>query len=1039
MDEAWIHRAALPTDIRPLLAVIIDTSNATADNIDTNEPYDAARDYGAALPDELRCERSRVYWRRGAGPAPDCVAQTGLDIVPSHPATGLQCEAARAPLGLYGFFIASRATQWRANGSFWSELRRESVEAVECRADRGLHGATAGHLFASDGAGGPWRNDTAQEIAWDRSPHAEPYVFYAGNYLNYLRALPLPATRLMAEAGLQGLSAALASTAELEVALIRVDPDGPDGGYVARAPVASADAAAEVMAIAVEPSSGSAPLAETLAEAAAWLSGGSLRFGGDARRDPRAGDPASPGHYLSPFSHACRPVSLGYLTAAAASDDELGSAAAGALPRFDELTGGCGANCLAALEQWIATADLSAELAGAQHARMSWIAPAAATAAGPGLNGSLADPLAFINLVARSFQQDAAVASDPQFSAAGLTPFAGDSSEPGVILGLTVPVPRQRWPGNLFRYAFQAPASPLAPPTVIDREGEPAIDPATGLPKAGSQSLWSDSPDANLLTGGAAGRLPTIDERQIYSDIAGARILDPANRLTYGNTRFDRDAFGLAVTDAMTLLDIADWPAAQRTLGDPGPNSPIVADDPSSGRQIVFAATQDGLLQAFDAESGVEIWSWMPKELLSRLPELVSNESTTVRGHGIDGPLVLHRHDPDGDGHIDKAAGEHLWLLFGLGRGGNRYYAVDVSELADPRVLWSTELPAQDADASAEPVVTRLAIDGSGQSAGDWVVLLSGGYDRRFDSPRPTGAGAGNSLRVLDAATGRQLWTGGDAEEVDLRLSGLASLASAPRALDLDGDGFLDRAYVVDVLGEVWRIDFANGHSPAFLAEARLLASLGSEARRFHATPDVSVARIGGIDRIAIAVGSGWLARPRDDSVIDRIYTIFDRDAAGVLTEPDLHEVTAAGTAMPATAAGWYVRLETHGPGEKVIGQTVTFDHALRFQTYQPMPTTDLEPCGPPRAMRRLYSLDVRSGLPHATAAESEEDDSEEIAGSGLPVGLRIGFPDRWAETCPGCKPRPFGAISGETFDTGYAGDPVKTSWRKLAPPPASP
>jgi hypothetical protein len=199
------------------------------------------------------------------------------------------------------------------------------------------------------------------------------------------------------------------------------------------------------------------------------------------------------------------------------------------------------------------------------------------------------------------------------------------------------------------------------------------------------------------------------------------------------------------------------------------------------------------------------------------------------------------------------------------------------------------------------------------------------------------------------------------------------------------------------------------------------------------------VARIGGVDRIAIAVGSGWVARPRDTSVIDRIYTIFDRDAAGVLTEADLHEVTTFGGAMPATAAGWYARLEAHGPGEKIIGQTVTFDHALRFQTYQPMPDTDLEPCGPPRAIRRLYSLDVRSGLPHATAVDSEEDDADEIAGSGLPVGLRIGFPDRWAETCPECKPRPFGAIGGETLDTGYAGDPVKTSWRKLAPPPASP
>jgi Tfp pilus tip-associated adhesin PilY1 len=286
------------------------------------------------------------------------------------------------------------------------------------------------------------------------------------------------------------------------------------------------------------------------------------------------------------------------------------------------------------------------------------------------------------------------------------------------------------------------------------------------------------------------------------------------------------------------------------------------------------------------------------------------------------------------------------------------------------------------------------------------------------------------------------LWSGGDTDEDDLRLPGLASLASSPRALDYDGDGYLDRAYVVDVTGELWRLDFTSGRTAAGIANGRLLARLGSGTQRFQATPDASVARINGVNRIAIAVASGWLARPRDATVVDRIYAIFDPESAAathVLTEADLHDVTDTGSAMPATAAGWYVRLESHGPGEKIIGPTVTFDHALRFQTYEPVPNSDSEPCGPPRAVIRLYSLDVRSGLPHATAVDSEEDEAEEIAGSGLPVGLRIGFPDRWTETCPGCKPRPFGAIGGETFDTGYAGDPVKTSWRKLAPPPASP
>ena len=117
----------------------------------------------------------------------------------------------------------------------------------------------------------------------------------------------------------------------------------------------------------------------------------------------------------------------------------------------------------------------------------------------------------------------------------------------------------------------------------------------------------------------------------------------------------------------------------------------------------------------------------------------------------------------------------------------------------------------------------------------------------------------------------------------------------------------------------------------------------------------------------------------------------------------------------------------------------MTFDYVLRFQTYEPLSPDAAAPCGPPRAAVRRYALDLRTALPRNTAAESEEDDPEEVTASGLPPQLRFGFDARWQEPCAGCRPRPFGIAGGETFDPGYAGDPVRTSWRKLAPLPASP
>ncbi|HEU5467713.1 MAG TPA: hypothetical protein VFU77_00270, partial [Steroidobacteraceae bacterium] len=633
IDEAWLHRAELPPTARPLLALVLDRSAATSASVAVREDYDPARNYGDEIVDAPRCDPAKAYFRRGAGAPPDCARQAGIDLAPRDAATGLHCAAALAPLATQGFFVASRAAQWQAGtgGGHWDALRDESAAAVECRADRGRHGATAGDWYAADGGVTPWTRDSTEEIPWDFAPFADSHVFFSGNYLNYLRT-SLPITdRPTAEVMARRLAAALAATTELDVALLRVDDDGPQGGYVARAPVSSEIAAGEVMALAAAAPAGAAPLAETLTEAARWLAGGARRFGLDARTDAAALDPRAPAAYVSPFDHACRPVSLGFLTVGVASDDDLAVTAAESLPRFREETGGCGTDCLATLAAWLGDTDLRDDLPGTQSAPVSWLLPSL-----------LPDPLAFVDLVAKAHQRDAAVAAGPQLSAAALMPFEPRTGAPGVVYGLMAPRLRERWTGNLLQYALRAPTGPFEPPLVVDREGAPAID-ATGLPAAGTQSLWSDTPDANLLAGGAAGRLPTPDARNLFVNVASDRLTDPANQLAPGNARIDREALGLGALDAGTPDGLVAAFVAERSLGDPGLDAPLIAEYPAAGMRIAFSADQDGFLHAFEADSGVELWAWMPKELLGRVPRLARNAPTTARSHGIDGPLVLHR------------------------------------------------------------------------------------------------------------------------------------------------------------------------------------------------------------------------------------------------------------------------------------------------------------------------------------------------------------------------------------------------------------
>ena len=138
-DEAWLARAPLATDIRPLLVLVLDDSAAMAQRIEVAARYDPSLDYSEAVAEEARCKPDDVYWRRGPGPAPDCRSMAGLAYAPATVGSGLHCYLARDSLTRHGIFIAARAAQWRPvpGGGYWDAPSVDREDAVECRSDRG--------------------------------------------------------------------------------------------------------------------------------------------------------------------------------------------------------------------------------------------------------------------------------------------------------------------------------------------------------------------------------------------------------------------------------------------------------------------------------------------------------------------------------------------------------------------------------------------------------------------------------------------------------------------------------------------------------------------------------------------------------------------------------------------------------------------------------------------------------------------------------------------------------------------------------------
>jgi hypothetical protein len=154
-------------------------------------------------------------------------------------------------------------------------------------------------------------------------------------------------------------------------------------------------------------------------------------------------------------------------------------------------------------------------------------------------------------------------------------------------------------------------------------------------------------------------------------------------------------------------------------MGDPMHSRPAVAiygGTEAAPTGTVYTTTNDGMLHALDMTSGVELWSFIPREMLVRLNSLRRNTVIANRTYGLDGDIRIFKYDVDGDGIIET--GDKMYAVFGFGRGGAGYYALDVTSRAAPRFLWkktNADLPML-GQAWSAPTITRVNVDSTLQT-----------------------------------------------------------------------------------------------------------------------------------------------------------------------------------------------------------------------------------------------------------------------------------------------------------------------------------
>lgn len=418
-----------------------------------------------------------------------------------------------------------------------------------------------------------------------------------------------------------------------------------------------------------------------------------------------------------------------------------------------------------------------------------------------------------------------------------------------------------------------------------------------------------------------------------------------------------------------------------RLEGDPGARSYSAFKAARATRaSMIYVGANDGMLHAFDASSGDEVFAFVPSAVILAMGRLADpTYGGEQHRYFVDGPLIAE------DVYFDGAW--HSVLVGSLGAGGRALFALDVSDPQRPRLLWEIDASERFADLGfglPRPALVRLA-------DGRWVLLAANGYGSRDEHA---------ALYLIDIRSGRLLQALPVSDH-----SGAPNGLSSPRAVDADGDGIADYAYAGDLRGNLWRFELRDGAAQARVSFAGrpLFAARDASSRP---QPISAAPRV-----IRHPTGAGWLVLVGTGKFFEAtdlmleggmsLYGIWDRQTTGTaalstphITRTELQRQVlgredGAGrrslSRQPVTWQveddpearvkqwGWYLDLPE--PGERVVADPAGSGWLAFFSTLAPnaVPCTDV--------VSRLLAIDPRTGgAPQVDALDANRDGSVDLA-----------------------------------------------------------
>ena len=377
---------------------------------------------------------------------------------------------------------------------------------------------------------------------------------------------------------------------------------------------------------------------------------------------------------------------------------------------------------------------------------------------------------------------------------------------------------------------------------------------------------------------------------------------------------------------------------------------------------VLLAGANDGMLHAFLASNGSEQWSFIPPDLLNNLV----NMTPAIGPH----EFYADGNPTAGDVKIGATPTWKTVVVFGERRGGNYYYGLDVTDTTNPQYMWSFT-DSKIAETWSQPAIGKIKMsDGSDK----FVAIFGGGYDTASNNQ------LGKALFVIDVANGAKLWEYYNPGSVtDDRQYMNFSLAAAPAAVDLNNDGYIDRVYIGDVGGQLWKFDFStaatitggviSNWNPTQVGKRMFAAAISQAnppvAGEYYPTQAIYVPPTLARDQVNnlwIFFGTGDRNHPNNTSS-NRFYGIKDttEQSDGTVnmangstwTEASLTNLTSGSGTI---TQGWYLTLNNN---EKVLAPANVFNYVVYFTTYTPVATVS---CTSGGGNAQVYSVNMTTG-----------------------------------------------------------------------------